>query len=417
MTRLHLHRTSFLQTSFFKNLLLSSILLPQFLLAGCVVGLDEAGGLDDEAGDCEEAGPALVPTFLHDPSREGLVQSALTAAGATFVTDDFQAVIINVDGSDAATLAPVVTFFLDEGKQIVLDSSGGDAERVVIGEIAGAVTGLAAREAALSIIEDTPGAFVVTPIDTAGQFDSSDDDASGNTPLKVLASGDAEIGSTCPTSDDAPQTFASDTTTRRSYQGRNKPAPRRIPVLVDNNAIHHQTHFSGSEERRYLFVGDPQYCPLGTPDNCSMSWGESYSKSIAHSTKIDVSFSNAFTEALTGGVTIGYSLTVTNSRTLSWSNRIPVAPGYSARPVSYVLRRTGHGKVKNAYIFQSRRKIHSPCRPSGGCYSVIDTYVRERNTEVGTWIADVALNEGRPTNSWVVFRGERDPNLPYKMDN
>lgn len=406
-------RTSFLQTSFFKNVLLSSMLAPQLLLAGCTVGLSDESLSEGEV-NCEDSAPALLPTLLHDPSSDGLVQSALTAADTSFVTDDYDAVLVNINSADHDTLVPVITDFLIDGKHVVLDSTGTDAERSMIAQLAGTVTGMAANESALSILEDAPGVFVVTAIDTTQQFNTDGQD-SGNTPLNLLANPDAAPNPACADNDDAPQLFASDTTTRSSYQGKNKPVPPIVRVLVDNKTQYDRDRFSGSEERRYLEVGDPHYCSPNAADNCTFRFDRSISKAIAHGTKIDVNFANTLTEKLTGGVTFGYSLTVTNTHTLTWSNSHPVAPGYSARPVSYVIRRTGEGKVKNAYIFQSRRKVHSPCRPSGGCYRYTDTYVRERNTEVGTWLADVAMNGGAPTTSWVIFPGEIDTKR-YVMD-
>jgi hypothetical protein len=146
-----------------------------------------------------------------------------------------------------------------------------------------------------------------------------------------------------------------------------------------------------------------------------MTWGKSFTKSVAHGTSVSVNFANKLTEKLTGGVTLGYSLTVTKSHTLSGSNSVNIKPGWTARPVSYLHRKRGSGNVKNAYVFQSRRKVHSPCRPSGGCYAVHDTYVRQPNTVVGTWSANVIVNQGATTNSWNTYNGALDPTV-YVFD-
>src|SRR5512141_202534 len=93
-------------TSALEQLLLSLLLMPQLLVAapGCT-------GIVDEAGNDEADAPSAASIFVYDPSKEGMVQSAMAAAGARFVTDGYETVIVNVDGSNTARLAPIVTQF------------------------------------------------------------------------------------------------------------------------------------------------------------------------------------------------------------------------------------------------------------------------------------------------------------------
>lgn len=271
-----------------------------------------------------------------------------------------------------------------------------------------------ANEASLSIVRPAPGAFTVTPI-VVGSDDG------GNTPLAVLrmvsarAEGCASVGAQDATASAVSSAAAADTITMRSFQGAGRPEPRTVRTYIDNNATYGLTSRSGPLLKRYLWRGNPQRCPTGGTVNCTMTWGQEYSKSIAHGTSVTVDFGAQLTEALTGRVEIGYSLTLTKSYTLAWSNAVTIQRGWSARPVSYLTRQRGIGTVKNAYVFQNRSKIASPCRPTGGCFQVTDTYVRQPNTTVGTWSANVALNQGAPTNSWNTYSGTIDPTV-YVFD-
>lgn len=407
-----------------RRLLIPSLLLPQLVLAaaGCIGG--EEGGPEEGTGDevaateCKTGAAKTVPILVYDPSKQGRVRATLAAAGANFVTAGYDAVLVDVDAANASSLAPVVTRFLGEGKHIVLDSSGSAAERAAIGELAGSVAGMAAQETALSIIQTSPDAFTVTPLDTTPTFGVYSE-TTGNLPLAVLAAKDGSICAAPAVEQSVvgPVAAAADTYLKRTYRGHGQPYPKVIHVLVDNKAVHQQTGFTGSELKRYLYRGDLQLCPSSGGSNfCNMTWGESYSKAIAHGTSISVKFPlDKIVSRLTGDVTLGYSLTITNTRTLTWSNSVNIARGYTARPVSYILRRSGYGNVKNAYVFQSRKSQIVPCRPTLDCYYYNDTYVRQPDTVVGTWLANVTLNQGSPTNSWNVFRGTTDPNS-YTFD-
>lgn len=393
----------------FKRLVLTSVLLPSLLLtAGCG---EQGSWAEDGAGDPQE--PDLSPGAIavYNPSKRGMVQAAMEAAGTSFVTDNYGTVLIHVDGSSTASLVPVVTHFLNEGKQVVLDSNGGHAERSAIGELAAAVAGIAAQEAALSIVQDAPGAFTVTPIADATAAAGLSEYGPGNTPVAVLGTSSPALGSL----DDSVSMLSTDTITKSGFQGSGQPAPPIVPSYVDNKVTHIQKGSSGSLLKRYLFVGNPQECPVDGTNNCPMSWGESYSRAVAQGTTISVNLSNKLTEKLTGSVTLGYSLTVTKTHTLTWSNGTNIQPGWTARPVSYLWRKSGYGDVKNAYVFKSRTKTPSACRPSGGCYRITDLYERQPNTIVGTWSANIAQNQGAPTSSWNTFRGAVDPNV-YTFD-
>jgi hypothetical protein len=412
-----IYQANSLRAAILKKLLISSFLLPQLMLAtsGCQ-GLDDETSAEEaadpgEAGNCKGDEATVFSVLLHAPAKQGLVQSAATAAGVQFTAENYESVIINVEGETAASLVPVVNSFLDGGKQVVLDSNGGLTDRATIGEITAEVAGMKADEASLSIVRPAPGAFTVTPI-----IVGSDD--GGNTPLAVLrmvSARAAGCASAEPQAVVAPSAAATDTITIRTFQGRGQPEPATVRTYIDNNATYGQTSSSGSLLKRYIWRGNPQRCPTGGTINCTMTWGEEYSKSIAHGTSVTVDFGAQLTKVLTGRVEIGYSLTLTKSYTLAWSNAVNIKRGWSARPVSYLTRKRGAGSVKNAYVFQDRKKIASPCRPIGGCYQVTDTYVRQPNTSVGTWSANVALNQGSPTNSWNTYNGSIDPTV-YVFD-
>lgn len=412
MNTRHPHGNSYRRT------LLSALLVPQLLLAfpGCMgaegeLGVDESDGAETDTSPAEGCAPAAastLPIFVHDPSKQGQVRAALTAAGARFVDRDFAAVLIDVEGASAAALTPLVTRFLHDGKRVVLDSSGSPSAQLTIGELTQATTGMAARVPALSIERDTAQSFMVTPINLTPTI-AATDSGLGNTPLAVLANTGAQDSDTC--AEPGFSTAAAETMTRRSWQGRGQAEPRIVRFYYDKKTSYPRNNFVGSSFKRYLYVGDIQRCSSSQGNNgCEFSWGQSYTKEISHGTSISVKFGGKIAEAVTGEAELAYSLTVTNSRTLSWSNTHMIRNGYSARPVSYVVRQQGTGNVKNAFVWKNRTKVHSPCRPSGGCYWHTDHYVREPNTVVGTWTADIVLNGGATTNSWSVFRGNTDPN-------
>lgn len=402
-----------------QRLLSSAMLFSPLLLAaaGCVVGEEDL--LNDQSGE-EGAAPDCTayttkPIFVYDPSKRGRALASLSAAGANLVTGNADTILIHIDGSNASSLTPIITRLLDEKKHIVLDSDGDEASRSAIGTLAGSVAGLAANETALSILQYEPGAFTVTPLDLSPTYGVSSE-TTGNRPLALLAPTEAGCGA----SEAAPVTAsdvtaAADTITKYRYQQRNQPRPPIVYHLVDNKATHVRTGFTGSDLKRYLYRGDIQTCPSGV-NKCTMSWSRSESKAVAHGTSVNVKLGAKLTEKLSADVSWGYSLTVTTTRTLTWTNAIELASGWSGRPVSYIWRRSGYGDVKNAYVFKSRRTVHSACRPGGGCYAHYDTYERQPNTTVATWSAHVVLNQGSPTNSWNTFRGNTDPNS-YTFDS
>jgi hypothetical protein len=379
--------------------------MPSLFLAapGCVVG-----EVDEAASQPAETAPSTVSILVYDPSKQGQVRAAMMAAHAEFVTEGYQAVIVDVGSATSATLMPIIQRFLDDGKQVVLDSSGGPTDRLAIAELGAAVAGIALRESALSIVQTAPGAFAVTPIVSSAASLIAGESSVGNSPLAVLgrpysapAADFSVVGSTA---------NATDTITQYHYQGHGKPSPAKTPVLLDNKATYLRTGFTGVDKKRYLFRGDLQLCPANGTQVCEMVWGKQYSRSIAHGLNIAATFSKVW-EKLSGGVTVGYSLTVTNMQTLLWSTGASLNPGWTGRPVAYIWRRTGQGNVKNAYNFVSRRTVVSPCRPTADCKAHYDTYVRQPDTLVGTWLADVVLNQGSPTNTFNTFRGNADPNV------
>lgn len=407
------------------RILLSALLWPQLLLAfpGCVgedgeLGVDDGDGLQTEVGakaDCAATASSTVPIYLYSPSKQGQVRAALTAGGARFVERDFAAVLIDVEGASAASLSPVVANFLQDGKRVVLDSSGSPAARRTIGELAFSTAGLSAPAAALSIDRNSAQTFMVTEINLAPSFAASDSGL-GNTPLALLADPDSSQVASCEAATSELTAAAAETTTRRKFQSRSQPAPAIVRYLYDNKTSYPRLNFVGSNYRRYLYVGDIQRCSSSQGNSgCEFSWGQSYTKEVSHGTSVSVKFGGKLAEAVTGEVELGYSLTLTNSRTLSWSNTHLIQRGYSARPVSYVIRQNGTGNVKNAFVWKNRTSVHSPCRPSGGCYWHTDHYTREPNTVVGTWTAEIVLNGGATTNTWMVFRGNVDPN-GYTME-
>jgi hypothetical protein len=390
-----------------KHLLMQSLLWPSLLLAapGCVVG-----EVDETANRPAEAAPSEVSILVYDPSKQGQVRSAMIAAGAEFVSEGYQAVIVDVGSASTATLAPIVERFLKDGKQVVLDSSDGPTDRIAIAELGAAVAGIALQESALSIVQNAPDAFTVTPIIGSSPSLIAAESNAGNSPLAVLGQ-----RYSAPTSNLSAQTSvagttasASDTYVRMQFQNHGKPTPPKTPVLLDNNATYLETGFTGVQEKRYLYRGSPQACPASGTQVCEMSWAEQYARSITHGLNIGVTFSKVY-EKLTGGVTLGYSLAVTNMKTLVWTTGASLNPGWTGRPVSYIWRRTGNGKVKNVYNFVSRESRTIACRPWGDCKRHYDTYVRQPDTQVGTWSAYVVLNQGDPTNSYNTFRGAADP--------
>jgi hypothetical protein len=400
-------------TAIAKRLLIPSILLPQLVLLalpGCTVDVDPG---DEPLEDVAEEPAALpsVPVMVYDATKRGKVYSTIAASGVTFTQDNYDAVIIDVSSGSTETLTPIVNQFLKDGKQVVLDSSGQPNDRLAIAELGGAVAGIKLPEAALSIVQTATDAFAVTPIVDGAASLTVDNASAGNTALAVVGGqylppqeGDVEAHALV-----GPMA-ATDTILRSRFQGSGKPVPAVIPVIVDNNATHLTSGFRGSNLQRYLYRGDLQRCPSNGTQVCPMSWGEQYSRTVSHGLNIGVSIQKVF-EKLTGGVTLGYSLSVSTSRTLQWSTGANLNPGWTGRPVSYIWRRTGYGNVKNAYIFQSRKTQVSPCRPLADCKVHRDTYVRQPNTVVGTWSANVVLNQGSPTNTFNTFRGTTDPNV------
>jgi Ricin-type beta-trefoil lectin domain len=408
MKTLHANQRSLLVASLCKRLLIPSLLMPSFFFAapGCVVG-----EVDEAANQPAETAPPTASILVYDPSRQGQVRAAMMASRAEFVTEGYNTVIVDVGSASPATLVPIIQRFLDDGKQVVLDSSGGPTDRLAIAELGAAVAGIALQESALSIVQTAPGAFAVTPIVSSSASLIAGESTSGNSPLAVL--GRPYSAPTAAPADDwsvvGSTANALDFTTKVLYQGHGQPTPLAIPVLLDNQATYLQKTFVGLDKKRYLFRGDLQMCPANGTQVCEMSWGKQYSRSVSHGLNIGATFSQAW-EKLTGGVTVGYNLTVTQMQTLQWLTGASLNPGWTGRPVSFIWRHTGTGDVKNAYNFLSRRTIETSCRPTLDCKTHHDTYVRLADKVVGVWFADVVLNQGSPTNSFNTFRGNADPN-------
>ena len=415
----------------FTRLLLASALLPPLLLAapGCTT---QDGDLDDQVEDdsappadavpmdCDAKGPSTIPIFVYDRSKQGRVLASLAATNPNLVTDGYEAVLIHVDASNASSLAPAVTSFLNQQKHIVLDSSGDLDARRAIAELAGAVTGMEAQETALSILQYAPGSFTITPLDTNPTFGVASE-TTGNKPLALLGSRErAACAQPADSADAAVSALvggavstATDSITKIRIQPTGKPTPPIVYHYIDNKVTHALSGTSGSDLKRYLYRGDVQKCPSGGT-KCNMSFSRSFAKAVANGTSVSVKLGGKLTELLTGDVTLGYSLTLTNTKTLTWTNAVEIKPGLSARPVSYLWRRSGYGNVKNAYVFKGRTSRGGPCRPAG-CTIHTDTYTRDPSVSVATWSAYVPLNQGSPTNSWNIFSGNSDPNS-YTFD-
>jgi hypothetical protein len=211
------------------------------------------------------------------------------------------------------------------------------------------------------------------------------------------------------------QIAMAETITKSYFQGKGQPTPAIIPALIDNNATYIKSSDDAKQSTRYLYVGPLQKCPSVGVTGCMVSFSETITKQVARGTNIDVNLTGPLTEKLTSAVKLGFSYTVTDSRAMTWSTGATLLPGFNSRPVSYVIRVRGNGDVKNAFIHTGRTKVASACRPSGGCFRITDTYVRMPNTKVGGWLADLPVNSS-PTTTYKTFRGEIDPNQPYKMD-
>ncbi|MEZ4315203.1 MAG: hypothetical protein R3F14_44880 [Polyangiaceae bacterium] len=417
--------SSTLISSFVKRVAFMSLFAAPMLLSAACTGVEgeDAGSIDDIAdtaddaeGDIAEAAadklqdmaPSSIAILVHNPAQRGLLKDELEQAGVTFVADDYDTVIVHVDASNAKSLVPVVTEYLNEGARVLLDSNGGDADRIAIGELALEIAGVAAEETALSIVQDAPGAFTVVPIAHTNAAVGSGDYGAGNTPMAVLGSPVRELALMEPS--------MADTMTKYYFQCKGCASPPIVPSFVDNNSTYPQTSLGSTDIIRYRFKGPLLQCSPGAAANCNQTYSESVSNAVANGTSISVNFTNKLTEKLTGGVTLGYTFTKTKTSTSTWVSSFPTKPGWTSRPVSWVVRRSGKGDVKNAYIFKSRTKSALACKPSGGCYGVYDSYERQATTKVGTWSSSVVMNGGVPTIGWKTFQGNVDPNT-YVMDN
>lgn len=196
-----------------------------------------------------------------------------------------------------------------------------------------------------------------------------------------------------------------------------------VPFYYDNATTYPVKSQGGSTYKRYVYTGDIQKCSKypGGKNDCTATFGKEVSKEISNGVEIDVQITYGGDKSpWSTSVRKGYSWTLTKGTASSWSASRGYKLGYSARPVSYIVRYKGTtGDAKNSLHFVRRDKrscfTHTPPRPvttpiKPVC-TFVDVYERKPQTVSGSWKADTIANNGASVSEWIFFKGDVDPNI------